>query len=105
MTTFSNPGGYDASRAVDDAKCKLLAWAQQVDDQADEQAPNERLSNPMHGMLAALGTIVASRVLTRAEKSSSSSTVHIAMQLLRFAMAARLFTPLITMALASVRRN
>ncbi len=105
MTTFSNPGVHDTRRAVEDAKVRLLAWAQQVDDEAEGQAAKERLSNPMHGLLSTLGAIVASGVLKRVEESSPSSKTRIAMKLLRYAMAARLFTPLIKMALASGRRT
>jgi hypothetical protein len=105
MTSLSKSGRQDATRSVEDAKVKLLAWAQRVDDEAEAQAARDRASKPILGMMSALGTIVASRMLTKVEKSSPSSTTRLATQVLRYAIAARLFTPLVKAAIASVRRN
>lgn len=105
MTSLPNPGRQDATRSVGDAKVKLLAWAQRVDDEAEAQAARDRASKPIHGMVAALGTIVAARVLTKVERSSPNTTTRVAAQVLRYAIAARLFTPLVKAAIASVKRR
>lgn len=104
MTSIPNPVQPDSARSVADAKARLLAWAQQVDDEAAAQAERERKASPMHGMASAVGSIVVSRLLGKVERSSRSTGTRVALRLLRYAVAAKLFTPLIKSILASVKR-
>jgi hypothetical protein len=103
MKNFPSPGRHDATRSVEGAKAKLLTWAQQFDDEAEAQAAQDRASKPIHDMISTLGTIVAARVLTKVEESSPSPTTRVAVQLLRYAITARLVTPFIKTALAAVK--
>ncbi|HLP86247.1 MAG TPA: hypothetical protein VK157_17985 [Phycisphaerales bacterium] len=104
-TPVPTPVRKDAARSVEDAKVKLLAWAQRVDDEVEAQAAQDRKSQPIHGMISALGTIVAARVLTKVEKSSHSPMTRVAVQVLRYAIAARLFTPVVKAAISAVKRR
>lgn len=105
LAPLPTPVRQDAKRSVQDAKVKLLAWAQRVDDEAEAQAAQDRQSQPIHGMISALGTIVAARVLTKVEKSSPSPMTRVAAQVLRYAIAARLFTPVVKAAIAALKRR